>query len=89
MFWQFPGEFCRQRAGAAEAATAATAGTRHASCEGDLVSPIPGHKTDQMSTAYLHSSCPSLLPDAKEHTGPRNLHWTEQNGGTCHRTIKE
>ena len=86
MCWQVPGEFCRQRAAAAEAATA---GARHVSYEGALVSPIPGHKTDQMSTAYLHISCPSLLPDAKEHTGQRNLHRREQNGGTCHRTIKE
>ena len=44
MFWQFPGEFCRQRAAAAEAATAATAGPRHVSCEGALVSPIPATK---------------------------------------------
>ena len=51
MCWQVPGEFCRQRAGAVEAATAATGGTRHASYEGALVSPIPGHKTEQMSTA--------------------------------------
>ena len=69
MCWQVPGEFCRQRVAAAEAATAATAGARHVSYEGALVSPIPGHKTDQMSTAYLHSSYQTLLPDAKEHTG--------------------
>ena len=44
MFWQFLGVFCCQRAAAAEAAEAATAGPRHVSCEGALVSPIPATK---------------------------------------------
>ena len=69
MFWQFPGEFCRQRVAAAEAATAATAATtatagpRHVSYEVALVSPIPGHKTNQMSSASLHISYQMLLSD--------------------------
>ena len=63
MFWQVPGEFCRHRVAAAEAATAATAGPRHVSYEVALVSPIPGHKTNQMSSASLHISYQTLLSD--------------------------